>query len=530
MGKERPLPDSEPPSDAVRLHITPLTAFTAPSLIPPSILDPKKLSTITYHTIEAFPEKSYGYIDLPKDQAERLKKRLKGALFRGVKVCVEEAREESWKRAEEAASEERRQRKRTKREKRKKQEGVLEGTQLPQDRRIARGWAEKEKKDRKECLFRAAIPANKVESLPTEKAPGEKAARMERREKRKRCLVKEFENTQKFPTFLKTSQLDPNRRGVDLVGEYTDGVGWVDGRGCVVETKKEKRRKSEPVKEAISPEPEAADEMDVDEQDVVDFALEDEVSEAQVEAPGLTAKAKAVYHSSSESEEDSPQPSTETAEERAVASGVSFSGESSSEDESEEEVAAESPAPEAQSSSTKPTLPKLNIHPLEVLYKPTVLAAGDAEKAADAGTFKFGFGEMESSDDDEPLHLVSTPHRNDPNRYRSGAPTPDTAIGSKRFFSPAATPVIPLPASGNDAPLLFMHEESRFLKGLSLWQGLPVPKVLQKAESEEEDMGMAERWKKVFYENRGEWNREWKRKRKEGLKAKRRGGRTVERA
>jgi len=348
---------------------------------------------------------------------------------------------------------------------------------------------------------------------------------------------------------------------VNLVGEYTDGVGWVDGRGSVVETKKDKRRKErqgepEPVKEA-------ADEMDVDEQGVVDFALEDEVSEAQVEEPGLTAKLKAVYHSSSESEGDSPQPPTETAEECAVAPGASFPGESSSEDKSEEEVAAsdidpvkgilaaESPAPEALSSSEtagssedekeekvspmplmKPTLPKLNIHPLEVLYKPTVHAAGDSEETAEAGTFKFGFGGAESSDD-EPLDLVSTPRRNDPSRYRSGAPTPDTAIGSKRFFSPAdniATPVIPRPPGGNDAPLLFMHEESRFLKGLSLWQGLPVPKVLQKAESEEEDMGMAERWKKVFYENRGEWNREWKRKRKEGLKTKRKGARTVGRA
>ena len=239
MGKERPLPSSEfpsnakLPSDVVRLHITPLTAFSAPSLIPPSILDPEKLSTITYHTIEAFPEKSYGYINLPKDQAKRLKKRLKGALFRGVKVHVEEAREESWKRAAEAASEERRQRKRIKREKRKKQEGVLEGTQLPQDRRIARGWAEKDKRDRKECLFKAAIPANRVELLPTEKkVPGEKATKKERKEeKRKKRLIKEFENTQKFPSFLKTNQLDPNKRGVNLVGGYTDGVGWVDGRG-----------------------------------------------------------------------------------------------------------------------------------------------------------------------------------------------------------------------------------------------------------------------------------------------------------
>ena len=45
----------------------------------------------------------------------------------------------------------------------------------------------------------------------------------------------EFENTQKFPSFLKESQLDPARRPADLVGDFVEDVGWVDGKGKLVE-------------------------------------------------------------------------------------------------------------------------------------------------------------------------------------------------------------------------------------------------------------------------------------------------------
>ena len=45
----------------------------------------------------------------------------------------------------------------------------------------------------------------------------------------------EFENTQKFPSFLKESQLDPARRPADLVDDSVEDVGWVDGKGKLVE-------------------------------------------------------------------------------------------------------------------------------------------------------------------------------------------------------------------------------------------------------------------------------------------------------
>lgn len=52
---------------------------------------------------------------------------------------------------------------------------------------------------------------------------------------------------------------------------------------------------------------------------------------------------------------------------------------------------------------------------------------------------------------------------------------------------------------GSYVPLLFMHEDSMFLKGLSLWQQLPTPKTLLLKEGEG-DNDLAEVWKKRFYE------------------------------
>jgi tRNA(His) 5'-end guanylyltransferase len=77
------------------------------------------------------------------------------------------------------------------------------------------------------------------------------------------------------------------------------------------------------------------------------------------------------------------------------------------------------------------------------------------------------------------------------------------------------------------------------LKGLTVWQRIPRPKGLtQQFQTEgdgnenadeilnaeagvniERDMDVVEIWKRRFYQNRGDWNREWKRRRREGLKA-----------
>ncbi|KAA8909098.1 hypothetical protein FN846DRAFT_943414 [Sphaerosporella brunnea] len=627
MGKKRTtVPTTTTTAETTRLHITPLTAATASSILPAGT----DLATVSYHELPTFPEHSYGFVDLPAAAAEKLKKKLHGAMFRGVKVRVEEARPETWvKERDEEPKEERRERRREK--KRKREDGVLEGMQLDEERRIARGWVDKEKKERKEakdkdgkkskkekkkadrseCLFKAAIPPNKLD-LVKEKPKKEKKSKEEKalekakkKDKKTRKVIREFEKLEKFPAFLKSSQLDPTRTPSDLVGGFVEGVGWVDGKGAVVEEPPKKKHKkdrkkdkvvqeapkgSTPVSEVAEqpkvvdfddekePEPAPAhDDMDIDDAasvsseevffDVPDTAAEDtlvvdasadEESDEESQAEAKTAETKQASstpieendassesgsgseaESSSEDEEDEE----EKEEEKAIATKAKVSSpipsqkdedcsDSSSSD--EEEPIKSSPSKE------KPSLAPLNtkVHPLEALYKPS--AAETMAEAASGGTFKFGFGSGDSEDEDEDdgPALVRTPYR-EPGGYRSSAPTPDTAIGTKRFFSPtaseegesfAAAPVVAPFLGAVDAPLLFNHEESRFLKGMSLWQKIPRPKALlpgeQEAAGTEAVTDPVELWKKRFYENRGEWNREFKRRRKEGLKAKRKRERT----
>src|SRR5579871_6857249 len=74
-------------NDLVRLHITPLTSESAKAIVPA-----ERLHDASYHTIETFPEKSYGFVTVPRSEADKLKKKYNGTVFRGIKMSVEEAR------------------------------------------------------------------------------------------------------------------------------------------------------------------------------------------------------------------------------------------------------------------------------------------------------------------------------------------------------------------------------------------------------------------------------------------------------
>lgn len=657
MGKKRPVEQEDVPAalTTTRLHITPLTAETAPALLPASLLTPEARASISYHTLPAFPEKPFGYVDLPSDAAKELRKKLHNLMFRGVKVRVWDALPSTWEnRLEEGkeTEEERRERKRVKRAKKeakKAEEGVVKGVQLPDDRKVARGWVEKtsrnegekdkerkkerrEKKEKGECLFKAGIPPNKADLLKEkkkknvegevvvkqtkeEKALEKELVKEEKREKkkdaRKKRVIKEFENTQKFPSFLKSSQLDPTRGPTDMVGEFVEEVGWVDGKGTVVEVKpksRKERKKEEAAAAAAAaeaaaaaaallepvvvkeptPDPDAIeivkatenDRMDVDamsdssEEEFNDIPetkekasspaaeedseSEDEAEEADTmeieptvaepevleEESEAEVEAEAESSDESEAEVESDAEVESEAEVEANANADAESSDDSSAEEDNESSDSDSDSKATPASKKKPSLqPIVTVHPLEALYKPATAPTDDLDTAS---AFKFGFAAENDSDDEAPT--VSTPHR-DPSRYRSSAPTPETAIGSKRFFSPASvsddessdtfapsTPRAPFSHSqGSDAPLMFLHEESRFLKGLSLWQQLPQPKALlpkEPVEGEDKEVvedkvtDPVELWKRLFYEQRGEWNRDWKRKRREGMKAKRKRERT----
>ncbi|KAG5973986.1 hypothetical protein E4U55_000139 [Claviceps digitariae] len=291
------------PSSSVRtrLHITPLDQDLLKVVLPASVLPHAR--NISLHTIETFPENRYGYVDLPVAEAEKLKKRLNGTTFKGVKMRVEKARPEIKRgdlasgeaSADDANKDGRRKRKRKAEgeaeaqaqngssKHRRDMLNVVEGVLL-KDRKVKRGWTEstdtkvknkrsrdkdrererlrdedkdkaKDKQKRKrlkskytdqdECLLKTRLPANAVGNIPVG-SEAHKTLMMANKKKKnakngsaRDVIVHEFEKTTTFPSFLK--HVVPERQGKEAV-EFVDGKGWVDEDGKLVEAVELKHR------------------------------------------------------------------------------------------------------------------------------------------------------------------------------------------------------------------------------------------------------------------------------------------------
>lgn len=221
-------------------------------------------------------------------------------------------------------------------------------------------------------------------------------------------------------------------------------------------------------------------------------------------------------------------------------------------------------------------------HPLEALFKPTTDISTTADVVTSSGgLFNFSFADDDNDYEDVP---VGTFEASNNRPYRSAAPTPDTAVVSKTIkwpelarissfeptspITPQKPPFQQTPAtapSDLDAPLLFQgNAESAYLRGLSIWSGGHLPEAKSVTElppdEEEEESGpkatkkkkrkgnvnevaigkhkerkigqgsavanraetRKEIWKERFFKYRGEWNREWKNKKREAGKLARR--------
>ena len=88
----------------VRLHITPLKPELLKVYLAPSVLPLAR--NISYHTVETFPEKGFGYVELPEQEAQKVRKKLNGTTLKGSKVRIEMAKPEKRKAREEADAEE----------------------------------------------------------------------------------------------------------------------------------------------------------------------------------------------------------------------------------------------------------------------------------------------------------------------------------------------------------------------------------------------------------------------------------------
>ncbi|APA06646.1 hypothetical protein SS1G_04779 [Sclerotinia sclerotiorum 1980 UF-70] len=251
-----------PTPEYTRLHITPLNPNLLTTIIPPSILPNAK--NISYHTLETFQDKAYGFVDLPTMDAEKLKKKLHGSILKGSKIRIETARPaKDLSPVNEPEEAPKRQRERKDPSKKRKRGEETIPAAVIGDRKVKRGWTttaadiSKTKKQSKElknvvkskyttneeCLFKTVLPPNVA--AHTKATSGEKSSR--RSKKGRGVIVHEFAKSTKYATFLRSTT---GGTKVKTAVEFVDGKGWVDEDGNVVEEVVRKVRKNqEPQKE-----------------------------------------------------------------------------------------------------------------------------------------------------------------------------------------------------------------------------------------------------------------------------------------
>ena len=242
-----------------RLHISPFSPELLPIILPADIS--QRASNVSFHVIQTSQERNYGYVDLPEMDAEKVRKRLNGAILKGSQMRVEDARPEKSRRTpaaqnatrnetslEDGPSEESQTRGRKKQE---KVDGVMTGIELPEGRKVKRGWTEpaatlkssKPSKDtmakhtkklkpnpsrythEPESLFKTKLPPNAV-------ASNAKAVKRKRGQSSGNTVVHEFEHTTKHATFLRESK---DSIGSEGAVEYAEGKGWMDRNGRILE-------------------------------------------------------------------------------------------------------------------------------------------------------------------------------------------------------------------------------------------------------------------------------------------------------
>lgn len=556
-------PSAHDDLNLVRLHITPfrpdlLKVYLAPSILPLA-------ENISFHAVQTFPEKGFGYVDLPAAEAQKLKKKLNGTTLRGSKVRIEMAKSEKRKIREEAdtlaeKAEADRPSKRAKKEKKRKEQGVLDGVELPSDRKVKRGWTEpaaKHKKDRKdkkekdkkkdkkdkesareqkpskytkepELLFKAKLtPVAATEVARQDKKDKKKEKKEKNKAKAREVVVHEFEKNHKQPTFLKEAKVSTVKKPAI---DYVNGLGWVDEDGVVVEPETGRAR----ARRAL---------------ELVDKPTE----AAKAWIDGSTKSTTAVHPKAKKERKEkkraiSPPPPGSSSESESDESSVvsSSSEEESSESEDEEEEEADSPASSpSQAQATRKT-PEVQqpaasnekeVHPLEALFKrakPTEGATTPVKKLTPINTsFSFFDTNEDATEEnvepsDNPPVTPFTQRDLEWRGLRSAAPTPDTAAINRRFSfdwrkgSQEADDDEDMEDYDADAQEQLSHNTKANAAKAKL-----ADLVEEGGQGEDEDGESAteekpeSEFRKWFWENRGDLNRAWKKRRRDALKSKR---------
>lgn len=557
-----------------RLHITPLDPELFNVVVP--VAARPLARNVSYHSIEAFPERRYGFVDLPQPDAEKLKKKLHGAVLKGVKMRVEPARPESLPEPTGNVPADpppaKKPKKEKKDKKRKRDAEVVEGVAI-HDRKIKRGWTvtegdmikekrkdkekkskdKKEKKDKKsrkikskytdgpECLFKQKLPEvpGTKETAETTDAPKRKKRKGDRE-----VVIHEFSQTNKVPTFLKSTV----EASASEPLTFEDGKGWVNAEGEVVEpmkitrpatpvkTKRVKKKKKSP-----EPEPEPEPEPAHDDED--DTSSSGSSSESESEAE--TASTKSKLATKTKATQKSPKPAAAPADnEDTSSSGTSSESESEDEDETSADEAAkpttpakkltvdtaatsspslstaqlESSRPKSSASVTSltikiPPVTPAKVHPLEALYKRPVGATGEAAPAESQPFSFFGNDDMEDDGEEEDVAEADGP-------ALPMTPFSKQDLEFRNTRSAAPTPDTAHPSrvanfwpSQGDMP----EEDEEDVEDLEDEEGDTTMANTAANRSKEETND----FQKSFWEKRGDINRSWKKRRKLTHKEKR---------
>ncbi|KAB8257537.1 hypothetical protein BDV32DRAFT_127306 [Aspergillus pseudonomiae] len=516
-----------------RLHITPFTAELLPSILSSSV---RPLATeISFHGIPTFPENNYGYVTLPAMEADKIKKKLNGSILKGRKFKVDVARPPKRQRDEgegetDKAASNTVSPSSKKSKKRKDAGNVLEGYELQTDRQVKRGWTEstsslkerrkEEKRNKKkddrtgklqakskytekaECLFRTKIPPNRASSAEVEQ---DKQSKKKKKKSSQESVVHEFSKTVTHPSFLRT-----DKDGATPTFSFEEGKGWIDDSGNVKEQASDRIRsdqhtpgkipgaKEKPKSKTLlktKASPQRLDDANAVGGDV-DMKELDE-SDDWTSSSGATSSDDSATDSESEASVTSS-----SSDASGISSDQDGQGSQSTPHGVEKISGPEAMVDQGVAQAEKDDEPHpQEVHPLEALFKRPAPDTTDVKPDADANAqFSFfGQGDMESEEEIQEVAEPQTPFTNrdlQSRGLRSAAPTPDTALAgrNKKWNS------------------LEQHESTDVDD--EPYTNTPVPKSSSGPRDESE-------FTKWFWENRGDNNRAWKKRRRDAAKEQR---------
>ncbi|POS80113.1 hypothetical protein DHEL01_v201485 [Diaporthe helianthi] len=574
--------DQEAEEHYTRLHIAPLNPELLKVIVPQTVLP--KARSISYHTLQAFPEQPYGFIELPSTDAQTIKSKLNGAVLKGVKIRVEPARPDNMPKPDPdptigagAGGDPERKSKKSKTEKREKKRKrdpqEIAGIELEGGRKIKRGWTVtpdeakaknkkekekerekanskpgkdkkekegKEKKDKKkrrkdaesaytdgpECLVKTQLPPNKRDVVAGD-SKGE--AKKSKKHKKYEVVVHEFENTTKFPTYFKAS------KGTTSSGtgyDFEEGKGWVDSDGNVVEKIKSTRPQGLPKTLVEKKTAEGGDEDDTTSSSGSSSDEKEEDSQAEEDDDNSDAAAA----SKRKKEPNSVHPALKSlAINVATSTGL----------ESPQNSARPKSSSSARSLTIKipPATPSTNkVHPLEALYKRQKQdeAADKADSAGDQPFSFFSGQDVEEEDNNGLDHgdVVSGSgdgpgDGNDQNSSQAdpfqGSQPPMTPFSKQDFEWRGMRSAAPTPDTAHPSrysriwPLRDDREGSLGIpEGEEHDDHLDSPVgARQASDGKGEPTNPSTDFHKWFYENRGDLNRSWTKRRKTTAKQKR---------